>query len=272
MIPDKVSLDLALFLPIYGWLLLIIWARYVFMAGIVHKSLWRPDATVRTGSALTGRAPGAAAMWREAKTSIGVSLIYALPAAVLFFLFEQGGTALTREIGGLGDLFWQPVALILYLVLHDTYFYWTHRAMHHPRLYKATHHTHHMSKQPTAWASFCFSPAEALIGAVIVPALAFVIPIHVATFLLLLSLMTFSAVMNHAGVEVWPRRFLDGPIGRHLITARHHNLHHTKFQRNFGLYFRWWDRLMGTDSLEGDPVSEAGRDKMAVRVPANAPL
>ncbi|MBA3838282.1 MAG: sterol desaturase family protein, partial [Zymomonas sp.] len=27
----------------------------------------------------------------------------------------------------------------------------------------------------------------------------------------------------------------------------HHDLHHTEGRYNFGLYFTWWDRLMGTE-------------------------
>ena len=91
------------------------------------------------------------------------------------------------------------------------------------------------------------------------PALAFVLPIHMGAFLLYLTLATTCAVMNHTGHEVWPRRFLDGPLGRQLVTARHHNLHHTRFARNYGLYFRWWDRVMGTDDMSGDPMAATGR-------------
>ena len=30
----------------------------------------------------------------------------------------------------------------------------------------------------------------------------------------------------------------------------HHELHHEKGGGNFGLYFTWWDRLMGTEHVE----------------------
>ena len=35
--------------------------------------------------------------------------------------------------------------------------------------------------------------------------------------------------------------------GKHIITASHLNLHHTKFKGNYGLYFRFWDKVCGTD-------------------------
>ncbi|MHA4894836.1 sterol desaturase family protein [Pedobacter sp. PWIIR3] len=33
-----------------------------------------------------------------------------------------------------------------------------------------------------------------------------------------------------------------------MNTSIHHNLHHSKFKGNYGLYFRFWDRLMGTEN------------------------
>ena len=41
-----------------------------------------------------------------------------------------------------------------------------------------------------------------------------------------------------------------GFLGRHFITAAHHNLHHTKFRCNYALYFRFWDKVMRTDVFE----------------------
>ena len=240
----------------YAGLLAIIWLRYGLVAGLFHGLLWmRPEDRVR-GVRLAKMRPTRKAIWREARTSFFVSFIYALPAAVLIEAWKRGGTMIYDGTPqGLLAWLYLPLSVLAYLVLHDAYFYWTHRAMHHPRLYAATHRTHHVSKQPTPWASFAFSPWEALISAWFVPALAFVLPIHIGAFLVLLTVMTVQAVCNHSGWEIYPRRFLDGPVGRHLITARHHNLHHTRFARNYGLYFRWWDRLCGTDDMSGDPMA-----------------
>lgn len=250
----------------YAAMLAIIWVRYVIVSGIMHFAIWhRPEEKVM-GTRLARMRPTAKTVWREARTSMAVSVIYAVPAAFLLDTWKRGGTALYTEISGPFDFVWMPISILIYLVLHDAYFYWSHRAMHIPALYPATHRTHHASLQPTAWAAFCFHPWEAIISAWFIPALAFVIPMHMGAFLALLIIMTFNSVANHTGWEIWPRSFLDGPIGRHLITARHHNLHHTKFSRNYGLYFRFWDQLMGTDDMSGDPMAApkgAAREKAA---------
>jgi sterol desaturase/sphingolipid hydroxylase (fatty acid hydroxylase superfamily) len=38
--------------------------------------------------------------------------------------------------------------------------------------------------------------------------------------------------------------------GRHPITTPNNDLHHKNPTVNYGLYFRFWDKLMGTDVME----------------------
>jgi sterol desaturase/sphingolipid hydroxylase (fatty acid hydroxylase superfamily) len=49
------------------------------------------------------------------------------------------------------------------------------------------------------------------------------------------------------GWEAFPNRIVHGPAGRWLITASHHQRHHRVYRCNYGLYFRFWDRICATD-------------------------
>jgi sterol desaturase/sphingolipid hydroxylase (fatty acid hydroxylase superfamily) len=109
------------------------------------------------------------------------------------------------------------------------------------------HAVHHASRNPTAWAAMSFHPWESITGAVLVPALVLLVPIHFAALLVVLSVMTVMGVTNHMGWEIFPRRLVGGRLGEWLITASHHQKHHEKYLCNFGLYFRHWDRLCKTD-------------------------
>ena len=62
--------------------------------------------------------------------------------------------------------------------------------------------------------------------------------------------MTIVSVTNHSGFEILPDRIMKSFVGRNWISAAHHNLHHLNYQCNFALYFRFWDKVMGTDRLE----------------------
>jgi Delta7-sterol 5-desaturase len=136
------------------------------------------------------------------------------------------------------------------IVVHDAYFYWTHRLMHHGRLYRAFHRTHHLSMSPTPWAAYAFSPAEALVQAGIGPLIVFTMPVHPAAFGLFMVWQIAFNVFGHCGYEIFPRWFLGSRAGTLLNSVTHHALHHEKFQANFGLYFNVWDRLMGTNHPE----------------------
>jgi lathosterol oxidase len=193
---------------------------------------------------------------RQIRAEIGWSLIsaliYGLPAGLVAWGWqEHGWTRIYTDLGAYPAV-WFPLSTALFLFLHDTWFYWTHRWMHRPRLFKAAHAVHHASRPPTAWAAMSFHPLEALSGAIVIPLLVLFIPIHVAALLIVLLIMTVMGVTNHMGWELFPRPLVHGPVGKWLITASHHQRHHRDYRCNYGLYFRFWDRLCRTDRGLGD--------------------
>lgn len=137
-------------------------------------------------------------------------------------------------------------SLVAVLLIHDAYFYWAHRAMHHPRLYKWVHLTHHRSTNPTPLAAFAFHPLEAVVEAGVIVVIAFLIPVHPGVILLFVLIMTLDNVYGHLGWELYPKGFQRHPIGRWINTSVSHNQHHRYANGNYGLYFLWWDRLCGT--------------------------
>jgi lathosterol oxidase len=202
------------------------------------------------------RSPGLyAGLDRQMRREIGWSLasaaIYGVPAGVIAWGWAAHGW--TRVYADIHDwpLWYWPVSILLYLAAHDAWFYWTHRWMHRPRWFKLAHAVHHASRPPTAWAAMAFHPIEALTGAIVIPLLVFVIPIHVAALGVVLTVMTVMGVTNHMGWEIFPAFMWRGPLGAWLITASHHQRHHERYRCNYGLYFRYWDRWCGTDGGVG---------------------
>ena len=184
----------------------------------------------------------------EVRWSLISAIIYGVPAGLTLELWRgHGMTQLTTRLDSPLDWVWLPLSILIYLFLHDSWFYWTHRWMHGPRLFKAVHAVHHASKPPTAWAAMSFHPWEAISGAVLLPALAFLIPIHVGAMMVVLLVATVMGVTNHMGWEMFPRSWVNGWFGRHMISASHHEAHHRHYNCNYGLYFRFWDRVCNTD-------------------------
>ena len=232
-----------------GILTVIIVARYFAIAGFFYWVLWKSPSNPLRARKLTKIVPPGWLIRSEIRWSAIASLIYAIPGAIVIEAWKGGQTALYLNVAdhGWAYLFF---SIPLYLFIHDTYFYWTHRLMHHRTLFPIFHSVHHESRQPTPWAAFSFHPYESVIGAVILPILVFVIPIHVGAILFILLLMTVVSVTNHSGYEILPDPVLRGLIGRHWISAAHHNRHHLNYRSNFGLYFRFWDKVMDTDEFE----------------------
>lgn len=188
---------------------------------------------------------------KQVRSEIGWSLasaaIYGVPAGVVAWGWQQHGWTRIYTDPQAWPLWWLPVSLLLYLFLHDTWFYWTHRWMHWPAVFRAAHAVHHASRPPTAWTAMSFHPIEAITGAAVVPALVFFIPVHIGVLGLVLAIMTVMGITNHMGWEMFPRVLVNSRLGGWLITASHHQRHHEHYPCNYGLYFRFWDRLCGTD-------------------------
>jgi sterol desaturase/sphingolipid hydroxylase (fatty acid hydroxylase superfamily) len=186
---------------------------------------------------------------REVLCSLRTVLIFGLVGACVLWAARRGHTRLYFDVGERGTA-WFLASIAVTVVLHDAYFYWTHRAMHTRWLYRAVHRTHHRSTNPTAWAAYSFGPWEALVQAGIFPLVAFTIPIHPLAFATFMLFQVAENVLGHCGWEVFPRWLLRTPLGALTNTPTHHVQHHQRVNANFGLYFNWWDRWLGTNHAD----------------------
>ena len=184
---------------------------------------------------------------REIGWSVLTSLIFTTIAVGVMLAFQLGYTRIYTDLGAY-PLFWYPASIALVLFVHETYYYWLHRWMHRPGVYRWVHKTHHDSITTSPWTAFSFHPAESTLQALVIPALTFVLPLHASAGGLLLLIMTLSSTVNHLNTEIYPRDFNRHWLGRWLIGATHHGLHHAQFRFNYGLYFTFWDKWMKTES------------------------
>lgn len=184
---------------------------------------------------------------REMGWSTLSSLIFAVLAAACYAAFQKGWTLVYTDLNTYPFYyFFLSIAIVLFL--YETYYYWLHRWMHKPGIFKIVHKVHHESIHTSVFTSFSFHPLEAFLQFLFIPVVIVILPIHYLALGIVLMIMTLSAVINHAGVEVFPAGFQKHAIGKWLIGATHHDLHHKEFRHNFGLYFTFWDRWMKTES------------------------
>ena len=219
---------------------------YAGAAGLVWLGFYVLFRRAAAPRKVVPRPPTARQMGRELAHSLRSLLVFGAVTAAVVFAALGGHTRLYRRIDDHGWA-WFAASVGLAVLVHDTYFYWTHRLMHHRRLYRAFHRTHHLSTNPTPWAAYAFSVPEAVVQAGVGPLVVCTIPMHGTAFLLFMAWQIGFNVLGHGGYEFFPRWFLDTRAGRLLNTPTHHALHHEKFLGNYSLYFNVWDRLMGTN-------------------------
>lgn len=223
------------------------WLRYALVAGcawllayIVYKKRWWRRKIIQ-------REPRPGEVWNELKWSLLTALIYGLMGTATLVVGRLTGTLqIYRKIGTHGWV-WFASSILIAILVHDTWFYWTHRIMHHRRLFRMFHRVHHQSTNPSPWAAYSFAPLEAVVQAGIFPLLAFTVPIHALAFFSFMVWQISFNVLGHTGYEYNPRWLMNSWLGRIINTPTHHVQHHEKMRGNYGLYFNFWDRLMGTN-------------------------
>ncbi|MBS1646459.1 MAG: sterol desaturase family protein [Bacteroidetes bacterium] len=183
---------------------------------------------------------------REISYSLLTIFIFSLvPTLLLLTPVRQYTQFYTFKPGDEKNVFFW-IAFPLMYVVHDAYFYFTHRLMHHPKIFKYVHLTHHQSTNPSPFAAFAFHPIEAVIEAGIFPLLLFGMPLcrwHLFFFFVMQMLYN---VYGHLGWELYPKKFSSSAVGKWINTSVCHNQHHHYFKGNYSLYFLWWDRWLGT--------------------------
>lgn len=233
-----------LFLAAWPTILAVDVSRYLVAAGTLAVIL-----TLFAGSLahrrIQNRRPTGEDIWREILYSLSTAVLFSLVGFGVFVgsrhgIFQVYGGALPSG----GRLLLEFTVAV---VVHDAYFYWAHRAMHHRWLFRRVHRLHHKSRTPTPWAAYAFSPPEAVLDAGVMPLVTLLLPLHELSAFVFLAHMIARNVVGHAGFELFPHWWLRIPLLRAITTTTHHDLHHSHGGYNFGLYFRWWDRLMNTE-------------------------
>jgi sterol desaturase/sphingolipid hydroxylase (fatty acid hydroxylase superfamily) len=220
--------------------------RYFMVAGLffilfyflLHKKIRHKKIQLRQ--------PGNKDYLREiAYSMVTIAIFATVPLTMLHVPEIARTTTFYKDIETHGTLYFILGFPILFL-LHDTYFYWMHRLMHHRKLFHTVHLVHHKSVNPSPWAAYAFHPLEAIAEAGIFIIFLYTIPIHPMHLAVFFFFMIVYNVYGHLGYELYPKGFNRHWIGKWINTSVNHNQHHQYFRGNYGLYFTFWDRIMGT--------------------------
>jgi len=219
--------------------------RYLIAASLVASAVWLLRRTSWASRKIQPREATSADFRREFTAAIRTVMVFMVVAVPTIWAWRNGVLPFYRGQPTLLAALGYFVATIL---AHDAYFYWTHRAMHHPRLFKAFHRFHHRSVTPTAWTAYSFALPEAFVMALFMPLYFSLVPTPKSVVFAFLAVMILRNAMGHAGLELHARGWASHPLLKWISTTTHHDLHHAgSFNHNYGFYFTWWDKAMGTE-------------------------
>jgi sterol desaturase/sphingolipid hydroxylase (fatty acid hydroxylase superfamily) len=219
--------------------------RYFLVAGGIYWFFYSPFSQFFTNPDLPHHSPSLLSIQRDIKLSIFSAGIFALMMEFILSAYRGGITLIYSQYEPNG-LWYLGISYGAVLILQDTYFYFTHRWFHHRSLFRWLHQGHHRSPDPTPWTSFAFDPLEAIIHSLFLLGIIFIIPLHFITLIAVLVTMTIWAVLNHLGIDRLPLSFPHHWLGRWFIGPAHHSIHHRNYSVHYGLYFTFWDKLLGT--------------------------
>ena len=232
-----------------GWIIAI-WARNLVLlalvAGSLHLWLWRwrgqgsatkflsRDMTVNNRNFTFGNQVHDNMFWSLAS---GVTIWTAYE--VLYFWCAANGFAPVVTLAEMPV--WSIVWFVLIPLWASFHFYWIHRLLHWPPIYKRVHFLHHRNVNVGPWSGISMHPLEhvvffsSLLIHFVVPS----DPVHVLFHFYNLAL---NPAASHAGFE----KLFVGERKRMALGDFFHQLHHRYFECNYGTAEVPWDVVFGS--------------------------
>ncbi|SEM61206.1 Fatty acid hydroxylase superfamily protein [Chitinophaga rupis] len=158
-----------------------------------------------------------------------------------YWLWEKGMIRITMEES------WQIVThfLLLFFAM-DLLMFVFHYLIHKTFLFKAVHHLHHESVDPSPIDLFVLHPVETIAFGSLWICLLILFPFNIYAIAIYLTVNVIFGLAGHLGLEPLPEELRNKPVVKFLGTSTFHHNHHRNVEYNFGFYTSIWDRMLGT--------------------------
>ncbi len=145
---------------------------------------------------------------------------------------------------------WLLLSLPVMLLWQDLCYYLSHRLLHTRWLFRHIHAVHHRSREPSPWAGFSNHPVESMMTSGLPLTLLAFVPLQQDVLLLYVLHQVARTAHGHAAIEIYPHGFARHWFWGRFTSTTHHHLHHESIRGNYGLWFTWWDRWLGTEQAD----------------------
>ncbi|WP_298839419.1 sterol desaturase family protein [uncultured Roseobacter sp.] len=179
-------------------------------------------------------------VWDNIFWSLGSSVVLWTLWTILYFHAAANGWVPT--LTGIGQ---SPVWFVLFFFVirfwQSFHFYWIHRLIHMPLLFRHVHSLHHRNVNVGPWSGLAMHPVEGFLyfSGILIH---FVLPSHPIHVIFHMFSLGLGALYSHSGFE----KILFGNTADMKAGSFHHQLHHRYFECNYGSEEMPLDRWFGS--------------------------
>ena len=175
------------------------------------------------------------------------NMFWSLGSGVFFWTSYEALMFWAMANGWAPVLLWvdNPVWFIFLFLLTPIWisfhFYWIHRLLHWPPVYKLAHALHHRNINVGPWSGLSMHPLEHLLffSSILIH---FLVPAHPLHILFHMQHQSLTAATSHTGFE----NLLVKDSKTLALGTFHHQLHHRYFEVNYGNLQMPWDKWFGS--------------------------
>ncbi|MGI9461898.1 MAG: sterol desaturase family protein [Alphaproteobacteria bacterium] len=178
---------------------------------------------------------------------------------VIYFYMLANGLTLFPLLEFSDNRVWFIILILLVTPFESIHFFFTHRLLHWPPLYRMAHHLHHRNIRTGPWSGISMHPIEHVIyfsGFVIF----LLIPAHPIHMLFFMQYLCLGAMVSHTDIQDLRIGKLTIPLG-----AFYHHLHHRYFECNYGTTPILCDAAAGTFHDGTEESMKKMRDRLRSR-------
>jgi len=254
--PDQASLQ-----P--GWVLAALLRNYIallIVAGGLHIWFYGYDAQGNVlrfdQRPITGRKNALFKFSDQTKDNMFYALASGAPIATLWEVAARLGYAndILTTISFSAHPIWFLALFPILTLWQGLHFYFVHRALHHPPIYRHIHSVHHRNVNVGPWSGMSMHPVEHLLyfSSLLI---FLVLPSHPLHMIFLLYWQLLGAPSGHSGYEaVWIK-----DKRRLFVGGFFHQLHHRYYECNYGSPEIPFDKWFGTFHDGSDSATKRTR-------------
>jgi len=213
---------------IFFWLLAAVYTFMDFTGKPVFLTKYKiqPDKNVP---------PDSAKFWKAVKHVLVNQIVLDIPNGMMGYHLWLSRSSAFSSLYTLPSLQTTLLHILVCMLSHDMFFYYSHRLLHHKAIYKYIHKVHHEWTSPVSITAIYAHPVEHMMLNISVSSGAFLMGSPLPVLWLWFCLITMQVMNDHCGYHF--------PL---FFSPEFHDFHHLKFHTSYGWY-GIWDWIHGTD-------------------------